>query len=75
MYKKTHSQRADVWLKTSSGEYDMLEKARRCSFQQVRVKLEVEEERYAERSEENGRRRGGESETDNELKSLARPRE
>jgi hypothetical protein len=53
----------------------MLENARRGSCQQVRVKLETEE-RYAECSEERGRRRGGEIETGSELKtSLARPRE
>jgi hypothetical protein len=44
------------------------------SCQQVRVKLEIEEEGYAERSEERGRRRGGEIETGSKLKtSLARP--
>jgi len=54
----------------------MLENARRGSCQQVRVKLEIDEGRYAERSEEGGRRRGGEIETGNKLKtSLARPRE
>ena len=37
----------------------MLENARRGSCQRVRVKLEIEEERYAGRSEEKGRRRGG----------------
>ena len=53
----------------------MLENARRGSCQQIRVKLEIEEERYAERSEERGRRRGGEIETGSKLKtSLARPR-
>jgi hypothetical protein len=35
----------------------MHEYARRGSCQQVRVKLELEEERYAKRSEERGRRR------------------
>lgn len=40
------------------------------------MKLEIEEERYAERSEERGRRRGGEIEAGSELNtSLARPRE
>jgi hypothetical protein len=40
------------------------------------VKLEIEEERYAEHSEERGRRGGGEIETGNKLKtSLARQRE
>ena len=57
----------------------MLENARRGSCQQVRVnsvKLGVEEERYAERSEERGRRRGGEIDTGCKLKtSLARLRE
>ena len=54
----------------------MLENARRGSCQQVRVKLEIEEEGYAERSEERGRRRGGQIETGSKLKtSLARPRE
>ena len=53
----------------------MLENARRGSCQQVRVKLEIEDERYAERSEEGGRRRGGEIEIGSKLKtSLARPR-
>ena len=55
-------------MKRPSGESDMLENARRGSCQQVRVKLEIEEER--------GRRRGGEIETGSKLKtSLARPRE
>jgi hypothetical protein len=56
----------------------MLENARRGSCQQVRVKIDIEEARYAERSEERGRRRGrgGEIETGSKLKtSLARPRE
>ena len=54
----------------------MLENARRDSCQQVRVKLEIEEERYVERSEERGRRRDGEIETGSKLKtSLVRPRE
>ena len=54
----------------------MFENVRRGSCQEVRVKLEIEEERYAERSEERGRRREGEIETGNKLKtSLARPRE
>lgn len=54
----------------------MLENARRSSYQQVRVKLEVEEERHAERSEERGRCRGGETETSSKLKiNLAHPRE
>jgi hypothetical protein len=54
----------------------MLENARRGSCQQVRVKLEIEEERYADRSEERGRHRGGQIETGSKLKmSLARPRE
>jgi len=48
----------------------MLENARRGGCQQVRVRLEIEEERHVERSEERGRCRGGEIET-----SLARPRE
>jgi hypothetical protein len=53
----------------------MLENARRGSCQQVRVKLEIEEERYAERSGEGGRRRGGEIEIGSKLKtSLARLR-
>ena len=40
------------------------------------MELEIEEERYAERSEEEGRRRGGEIETGSKLKTrLARPRE
>jgi hypothetical protein len=53
----------------------MLENARRGSCQQVRVELEIGEERYAERSEEKGRRKGGEIETGSKLKtSLARPR-
>ncbi len=46
-----------------NSEPEMLENARRGSCQQVRVKLKIEEERYAERSEEGGRRRGGEIET------------
>lgn len=63
-------------MKRSSGESDMLENARRGSCQQVRVKFQIEEERCAERSEERGRRRGGEIETGSKLKtSLARPRE
>jgi len=54
----------------------MLENARRGSCQEVRVKLEIEEEGYAERSEERGWRRGGEIETGSRLKtSLVRPRE
>jgi len=54
----------------------MLENARCGSCQQVRVKLEIEEERYAERNEERGRRRSREVETGNKLKtSLARPTE
>lgn len=56
----------------------MLENARRGgSCQQVQVKFETgEEEGYAERREERGRRRGGETETGSKLKtSLARPRE
>jgi hypothetical protein len=54
----------------------MLENARRGSCQQVRVKLEIEEERYDERSEERGRRRGGQIETGSKLKtSLIRPRD
>lgn len=54
----------------------MLENPRCGSYQQVRVKSEVEEERYAERSEERGQRRGREIETGGKLKtSLARPRE
>jgi hypothetical protein len=51
----------------------MLENARRGSCQQVRVKLGIEEERYAERSEEGGRRRGEEIETGSKLRT--RPRE
>ena len=54
----------------------MLENARHGSCQQVQVKLEIEEERHGERSEERGRRRGGEIETGSKWKtSLARPRE
>jgi hypothetical protein len=54
----------------------MFENARCGSCQQVRVKLEIEEERHAERSEEGGRHRGGEIETGGKLKtSLAHPRE
>lgn len=54
----------------------MLENARRGSCQQVRGKLEIEEERYAERAEESGRRRGGEIETGSKLKTgLASVRE
>jgi hypothetical protein len=54
----------------------MLENARHGSCQQVRVTVEVEKERYAERCKERGRHRGGEIETDSELKpSLAGPRE
>jgi hypothetical protein len=54
----------------------MLENARRGSCQQVRVKLGIEEERYAKGSEERGRRRGGEIETGSKLKTgLARLRE
>jgi len=45
-------------------------------LEQVRVKLEIEEEKYAKRSEEKGRRRGGWIETGGKLKtSLARLRE
>ena len=54
----------------------MLKSARRGGFQQARVKSEIEEGRHAERSEERGRRRGGQIETGIKLKmSLARPRE
>ena len=54
----------------------MLENARLGSCQQVQVKVEIEEEGYAERSEERGRRRGGEIDTGSKLEtSLARPRE
>jgi hypothetical protein len=54
----------------------MLENARRGNCQQVRVKLEIEEQRYAERSEDRGRRRGGQIETGSKFKmSLARARE
>ena len=54
----------------------MLENARRGSCQQVRGKLEIEEETYAECSEGRGWRRGGEIETGSQLKTdLARPRE
>jgi hypothetical protein len=56
----------------------MLENARRGSCQRVRVKIDIEEGRYAGRGGERGRRRGGEiaSETGSKLKtSLARPRE
>jgi len=52
----------------------MLENSRRGSCQQVRVKLEIEGDRYAERSEERGRRRGGEIGADSKLgTSLPRP--
>ena len=51
----------------------MFEDARRGGCQQVRVKLESEEEICAERSEERGRSRGGQIETASKLKtSLAR---
>jgi len=54
----------------------MFENARRGSCQRVRAKLKIEEERYAECSEERGRHRGGEIETGSKLRtSLARPRE
>ena len=52
----------------------MLETARRGSWpQHVRVKLGIGDERYAERSKERGRRRGGEIETGSKSKTgLAR---
>jgi hypothetical protein len=46
----------------------MLENAQNGSCQQVGVKLEIEEEIYAERSER-GRRKGGQIETDSRLKT------
>ena len=62
-------------MKRLSRESDMLENARLGSCQQVQVKVEIEEEGYAERSER-GRHRGGEIETGSKLEtSLARPRE
>ena len=47
----------------------MFENARRGSCQQVRVKLEIEEERYAEEREW---RRGGQIETGGKLKTRLR---
>ena len=55
----------------------MLENARRGSCQQVRAlaQLEIKEERFAERSEDGGRRRGEEIETGSRLTtSLVRPK-
>lgn len=53
----------------------MLDNAQLGSCQQVRVMLEIEEEGYAKRSEERGRRRGGETEIGDKSKaSLTRPR-
>ena len=50
----------------------MFENARCGSCQQARVNLEIEEERYAERSEERERRRGGQIETGGKLETSLR---